>query len=198
MNAVIDKLLVDLRDQGVKVLLDPEIVRFRNPTLAEALKLWHQKAAEGAGGIPFRRDFTPQSMRPFLQKIALFEAVKQPPDSYRLRARLTGNEFARTFAEMSGKFIDECVPAKFLRRWTLIWEALADSRRPFRGLNIPEAFGRNHSVVEWLAAPLLDDCGDLTQALLVCNFEFGGSWEAVCISEEIYRRGVAAAPRKHP
>lgn len=192
-DSVIEDLRAALTNDGLQFLIDTRLQHFRHPQLAEALEFWRKRT--GPDGIPVRRDFTPQTMRAFLDRVALFEGVKQPTGASRLRARLTGREFARSYAEMSGKYIDEIVPERYRARWNLIWNAVVGFRRPFRMVQVPEAFNRKHSIVEYLLAPLLDDAGELNQVLMVCNFEFGVPWETVQAEEAEYLDQPPAAAR---
>jgi Uncharacterized protein conserved in bacteria len=187
-----DPALIDLDAQltaeGARFLLDTKLDHFRNPRLADALLFWRENTSPGS--IPPRRHFTPQAMRSFLRNVALFERMVQQDGTYRVRARLTGQEFTKVYTEMSGHFIDEIVPDKYLRRWTLLIDAVLGYRRPIRTLAVPEAFDRKHSVVELLLAPLAGDDGEPSLVLVVCSFEFGTSWQTIW-NEEILARAKA-------
>ena len=183
-NSAIKNLQLALTSEGARFILDPQMTRFRAPVLGEVLAFWRSKA--GPDGVPFRRDFTPQSMRSFLSNVALFEVVRQVAGPNRIRARLTGPEFGRTFSDMSLKCVDEVVPEKFYKRWTLIFDTALSYRRPFRSVFVPEAFDREHSVAEFLLAPLLDEVGEQNQFVVAINLEFGASWDAVYAAEATY------------
>lgn len=172
---------------GAHMLLDPHCVRFRDPALGEALEVWRAIAGDG---IPKRRDMTPKVMRPFLNKVALMERLDQPHGTFRYRARLTGQEFTLAYAEMSGKFFDEVVPKKYLARWKQLIDGVLSAMQPLRCLIVPEAFNRDHSVLEMLLAPLLDDDGKANQILFVGKFERGASWAAVAAEEQRFLDGV--------
>lgn len=180
-NYAIKNLSEALTVEGALFLIDTQMTRFRSPLLAEALAFWTRKAKPDL--LPSRREFTPPNMRTFLSKVALFEFVKQQDGAFRIRARLTGPEFSRVFSEMSRKYVDEVVPQNFYRRWVLMFDAAHAYGRPFRVVFVPAAFGREHSVVELLLAPLVDEAGEQNQFVVTLNFEFGASWSAVYAEE---------------
>ncbi len=179
-EAVFEQMRKTAVELEANMLLDPHCVRFRDPALGEALKVWRTAASDG---LPKRRDMTPKVLRPFLNKVALMERLDQPHGTFRYRARLTGQEFTLAYAEMSGKFLDEVVPKKYLARWKLLIDGVLTAMQPLRCLVVPEAFNRDHSVLEMLLAPMLDDDGKPNQILFVGNFERGRDWAAVQAEE---------------
>jgi hypothetical protein len=48
---------------------------------------------------------------------------------------------------------------------------------------VPEAFNRDHSVLEMLLAPLADDDGRMNSVLFVGSFERGRAWADVVADE---------------
>jgi PAS domain len=185
MADVMENLRRALISAGARAFFDPQCRSFRDPVLAEALTLWR---ANAGSGIPPRRAMTPQTMRAFLTKVALFERIDQPFCAYRYRARLTGPEFTRAYADMTGKFLDDVVPKAYFGRWKLMLDAVLAHGAPFRCITVPEAFNRDHSVLEMLLAPLADDAGKPNQVLFVGNFERGKVWAEV-EAEEAKRLG---------
>jgi hypothetical protein len=180
-DALIERFRAEMTALGARFIIDTKCDRFRDPDLTEALRIWREHCE--AGGIPKRRDFTPQVMRPFLKKVAMFERVEQSFETYRYRARLTGQEFTLAYAEMSGKFIDEVLSAKYLVRWKKLGDVVLAWGGPVRYLTVTEAFSRNHSILEHFIAPLLDDAGKPTQLLFVCNFERRCEWDVIASEE---------------
>jgi hypothetical protein len=183
-DELIEQFQNEMTATGARFIADTRCDRFRDPALATALKVWREHAE--TTGIPKRRDLTPRIMQSFLKKVALFERIDQPFGTHRFRARLTGQEFTLAYAEMSGKFLDEVVPAKALMRWTLLGNFVLSWGRPLRYLTVTEAFNRDNSVLEQLMAPLLDDAGNVTQILFVGNFERGRDWATVAAEEETF------------
>ena len=169
----IERLRGLLADAGTRFIVDSRCDRFREPALAEALAVWREKA--NGNSAPRRSDMTPQAMRNFVKRVALFEAVPTECGT-RYRARITGQEFTFAYADMTGKFIDEVVPPKYLVRWMAAVEAVQAHMGPFRMIGVPEAFDRDHSVLEMLLAPLLDDDDKPNFVLFVGNFERGRAW----------------------
>jgi hypothetical protein len=137
----------------------------------------------------------------FVKKVSIFERVPRPFGTYRYRARLTGQEFMLAYAEMSGKFLDEVLSPKYLLRWKKLGDLAFAWGAPVRYLTVTEAFSRDYSVLEHFIAPLLDEAGEATQLLFVCNFERGRAWESVVADERIFSEEAAcgrsreAAPR---
>ncbi len=192
-DAVIERFQAAMSALGARFIIDTRCAHFHEPALAAALKVWQDHA--GPTGLPKRRDLTPKVMQPFLKRVALFERVDQPFGTYRYRARLTGQEFTRAYAEMSGKFLDEVLPKKFLVRWKLLGDVVLAWGRPIRYLTPTEAFNREFSVLEHLMAPMLDDAGQATQILLVGNFERGRDWAEVQAEEKKFQEAPEVQSR---
>jgi hypothetical protein len=183
-DAVIERFQQAMTALGARFIIDTRCDHFREPALAEALTVWQEHA--GPTGIPKRRDLTPKVMQSFLKRVAVFERVDRPFGTYRYRARLTGQEFTLAYAEMSGKFLDEVLPKKFLVRWKLLGDVVLAWGKPIRYLTPTEAFSRDYSVLEQLMAPMLDDAGNATLLLFVGNFERGQDWAAVEAAEAAF------------
>lgn len=192
-DAVIEHFRSEMASLGARFVIDTACRRFRDPDLAAALAMWRDHCPPD--GLPTRRSLTPQVMRRFLKKVAIFERIAAPFGTFRYRARLTGQEFALAYADLSGKYLDEVVPAKYLVRWKKLGDVVLAWGGPVRYLTVTEAFGREYSALEHFIAPLLDNAGNPTQLLFVCNFERGCAWDAI-IAEE--GRFAANAPGASP
>jgi hypothetical protein len=187
-DALIERFKAEMTALGARFIIDTQCARFRDPLLSEALAVW--RAHCDAGGTARRRDLTPHAMRAFLKRVAVFERVAQPFNTYRYLARLTGQEFTLAYADMSGKFIDEVLPTKFLVRWKKLGDVVLAWGGPVRYLTVTEAFSRDYSVLEHFIAPLLDDAGKATQLLFVCSFERGCDWDTVVAEESRAAEGA--------
>ena len=183
-NRIIEQMQADAKRLGWTGIVTANCNRFRDKDLADAYALWCAKA--GPDGIPLRRDMTPRAMQSFLTKVALFEKIAGPDGRHRYLARLTGPKFATLMTEMSGKVIDDVVPAEFLPRWYLVGDGVLAYRAPVRAIGIPEAFGRDFLTAEYLFAPLLDDQGKVKLLLAVVNYESGRSWSAIAAEEAAF------------
>ena len=183
-GALIERFKTEMTALNARFIIDTRCERFRDPDLADALTVWREHCE--AGRIPRRRDLTPQVMRRFLKKVSIFERVAQPFGAYRYRARLTGQEFTRAYADMSGKFIDEVLSTKYLVRWKKLGDVVLAWGGPVRYLTVTEAFDRDYSALEHLIAPMLDDAGQTTQLLFVCNFVRGCQWDTLVAEESSF------------
>jgi hypothetical protein len=179
-----ERLKAAFADSGASLIIDGRCDRFRSPALAGALAVWRDKA--GSAVAPRRSDMTPQVMRPFLKRVALFECLPGERGTVRYRARITSQEFAAAFAEMTGKFVDEVVDPKYLARWKAVLEVVQARLAPLRIIGVPQAFNRDNSVLEMVLVPLLDDDGKPNFVLFVGNFEHGRDWAEVEADEARY------------
>lgn len=179
--AIVEALRRELKRHGWTDVIVTDCHRFRDERLSRAYALWHSKI--GPDGLPFRRDFTPRLMQPFIDRTALFERTPEPDGTHRYKVRLTGTEFARIWAEMSGKLVSEVVPAAYQARWFAIADLLAHHKRPFRLIGVPESFSRRFLVVELFIAPLLNDAGAVTLALAVASWDAEHSWAEIRAEE---------------
>lgn len=180
-GALVEQFCEKMTAWGARFIVDTQCTRFRHPALAEALEVWRRQA--DPQGVVARRAMTPKILQPFITKTALFERIDQPLGAYRWRARVTGQEFTLAYAEMSGKFLDEVLPPKYLLRWRSLGDLVLACGGPVRYLTVTEAFHRENSVLEHLFVPLADDAGKLSQLLLVCHFERGAEWKTVVAEE---------------
>ena len=89
--------------------------KFVHPDLCRLLGLWRRQAK--AHGIPLHADMTPRQLKSFLGDIALYERIAPPGARRRWRVRQMGSSFGQIMGELSGKFLDETVPADLLPRW---------------------------------------------------------------------------------
>jgi hypothetical protein len=155
-------------------------LKFAHPHLVELLAVWREKA--GAGGIPERSAMSPRVLKPFLRDIAIYEQVESG-DLPRYRVRLFGSAFAHAMGNLTGKFIDEAIPAALLPRWHASLGTTLASRAPLRFVSRSDTNNRSFLVGEYFSAPLLAADGSVSMVLGAGFYDGSRPWRDVEASE---------------
>jgi hypothetical protein len=87
----------------------------------------------------------------------------------RFKVRLAGSEIDAYTGPMTGRFIDEAVPAKFSEKWSMPWIQAIESRRVLRTVGRVEYRDRAYYISETLCAPLATD-GEHPDILMVAVY----------------------------
>lgn len=169
-------------------MLADETCDFINPMLHELLSLWRGEAA--VCGIPQRLALTARKLQPFMRNISLYERVGEGPQR-RYRVRLMGSGIVQYYGELTGKFLDDGVPEKFLPRWYALSDVAIGAKKPVRVLLRADTFDRSYMVTEYLTAPLRAGNGDAKFVLQGAYFDGRRPWTAV---EEEARKKLGLDP----
>lgn len=173
--------------RGAWPILADESCAFDHAMLAELLALWRSEAKDG---IPARHAMTARKLQPFMRNVALYERIGEGHQR-RYRVRLMGSGIVQYYGELTGKYVDEVVPEKFLDRWYALGDIALKSQQPVRLLLRADTFDKSYMVAEYLCAPLVSDSG-LTKFILV-GIVFDGKrpWSVV-EAEARAKLGLAA------
>lgn len=147
----IAKLKERVKELGWAVTVD-ETMSFDHPDLARLLELWRTKR-DAVGALPRREDFSIRSLKPFLKHVSILERVPACP-GHRYRIRLQGTMLSHFFGDHTGKLLEDAVPPQLAERWTGIYDAVLEARRPLRMLGTYDTESMNYLVGEALAIPL--------------------------------------------
>ncbi|MDR3525900.1 MAG: hypothetical protein P4L57_01385 [Rhizomicrobium sp.] len=156
-------------------LLCDESCSFDHAMLPELLALWRNEAADG---IPARNALTARKLQPFMRNIALYER-NGSGEQRRYRVRLMGSGIVQYYGELTGKFFDEAVPAKFLDRWYAFSDVALKAQKPLRVVLRADTFEKSYMTAEYLCAPLKDDAGLVKFVLVGMVFDGKLPWTAV-------------------
>jgi hypothetical protein len=148
---------------------------FSNPILASLLELWR---AEAGGGIPPRETFTARKLQPFMRNIAIYERMGDG-DQRRYRVRLMGSGIVQYYGELTGKYLDEVVPERFLPRWYAASDIALTVGAPMRLLERADTFDKSYIVAEYFSAPLASPSGAAKFLLLGMDFDGRRPWSMV-------------------
>jgi len=162
------------QENGWVGLCDPTL-NFRAPELLELCRQWHE--LKGAGEIPKRADFTPRVLKNSLPHLAIYERVNCPTLGKRYRVRLMGTSFAQILGDLTGKFVDEAVPAAVLPRWYGALDATLGTRAPLRFLGREDTNDMSFLTGEFFSAPLLSDDGQMTMVIGSARYSGKRPWE---------------------
>jgi len=152
-------------EEGSPILRDPQLA-FVTPQLKAALDVWRTRC--GARRMPGRADMTIQELKFALPHLAFLGLVREG-DRLRYKVRLMGSELDAFITPMTGRFVDEAVPARFAEKWSALWRPAIETRAPFRTAGRAEFRDRRSYVAETLYAPLADD-GETVDALMIVSF----------------------------
>jgi hypothetical protein len=159
---------------GWPIIAD-ETCAFDHAMLTELLALWR---GEAANGIPARAAMTARKLQPFMRNIALYERIGDGAQR-RYRVRLMGSGIVQYYGELTGKFVDEVVPEKFLDRWYALSDIALLSQKPVRLLLRADTFDKSYMVAEYLCAPLVSDSGLAKFVLVGIVFDGKRPWNVV-------------------
>ena len=151
--------------------------KFVHPDLCRLLGLWRRQAK--AHGIPLHSDMTPRLLKSFLGDIALYEHIAAPGAIRRWRVRQMGSSFGQIMGELSGKFLDETVPADLLPRWNGALDITLAQRTPLRFLGRADTGAMQFLTGEFFSAPLLGADGAPSMVLGAGRFSGGRAWRDV-------------------
>ncbi|HEY1612141.1 MAG TPA: PAS domain-containing protein [Rhizomicrobium sp.] len=156
---------------------------FLRPELKGLLEIWRAEA--GIGGIPRRRAISHRSLRGLLARIAIYERSGGLELDARYRVRLIGSEFAEIMGDLTGKYLDEAIPAAYLPRWHTALDASLIAAAPLRFLTRSDTAGKNFLIAEYFEAPLLSECGEMTIILGAAYYSTDKRWsEQLTIESE--------------
>lgn len=113
-----------VRTENWAALCDATLT-FTHPDLRRFLGLWRRTAAQG---LPAWGDLLPRELKPYLQDIALYDRVGSGA-ARRWRVFALGGHFAQIMGNLSGKFLDETVPAERLPHWYASLDATLGGRQ---------------------------------------------------------------------
>jgi hypothetical protein len=138
---------------------------FATPQLTRAVDVWMSK--RGGRTMPARPDLSLNDLKFMLGNLSFVDIVGGERPRYRVR--LMGSMLDELVAPMTGRFIDEAVPAHFAQKWSSQWRPAIDERKPMRAVGRVEFAGRRWYIAESLYAPLGAD-GETPDILLVAAY----------------------------
>jgi hypothetical protein len=134
---------------------------FKHRALLDLLAIWRRHPPPG--GVPRRKDLTPRMLRAHLGDIAIYERTNEGRERYRMR--VMGSRLSLVLGALNGKYLDEAVPAKFLKRWHAAPNAVLEAGAPLRFLSRAEIADKPFITGEYLMAPLIGDGGGMDMVL---------------------------------
>lgn len=164
-----------MRD-GWHSLCDPSLA-FNHPDLAKLLDLWRSEA--GADGVPHRRVMSPRLLKSFLRDIAIYERLTEEDGRRRYRVRLMGTAFAQILGDLTGKLVDEAVPAEFVPRWHAALDVTLAEGTALRFLGREDTNQMTFLTGEFFSAPLLADDGRKSLVLSAARYSGKRPWEEI-------------------
>jgi hypothetical protein len=149
---------------------------FDHPELARLLATL--EAVRGDRRMPERADLTARVMKDHLAHMTIYERIA----GARWRVRLMGTRFAGAFGDLTGKIIDEDIPASRVARFEATLDLALRSDGPLRFLAQADVVGKAFLVAEYLVTPLADDAGDPAMVLSRAHFATATDWKSYLAS----------------
>ena len=115
-------------------------------------------------------------LQPYLRSIAIYERVDGADGLPRYRVHYMGSNIVDLTGELTGRFLDDVIPQKFLPRWCAINEVTLGYAGPLRLLIRCDAFGNGYIVAEHLNVPLRADDGAMTLVLSAGYYDRTHPW----------------------
>src|SRR6185312_11938863 len=144
--------------------------------LLRLVTVWQDKRDGRA--IPSRGDLTARDLKDVLNRTLLFERI-EAPEGRRYRVRLMATGLTRIWGDLTGKYVDEAVPAKLLPRWHAFLDVTLAAGRPLRFVARVDYQQKDFLVAEIAAAPVSDDLGNPTMVICALNVSGDTPWETV-------------------
>ena len=151
-------------------------LKFLHPDLIKLHDLWKSEAT--GNDIPLRRTMSPRTLKSFLRDIAIYERIGEGP-ARRYRVRLMGTSFAQILGDLTGKFLEDAVPAEMLPRWYAALDTTLGTRAPLRFLGREDTNGMSFLTGEFFSAPLIADSGEINLVLGAARYSGKRPWEDV-------------------
>ncbi len=145
------------------------MLTFQRAEMLALLDIWRELERD-AGGIPLRKDLTPQRLRAHLSDLGIYEKIAGDSGHGRYRARVMGLRFGTVLGNFTGKWFDEVVPPNFLKRWHAAPDAVLAARTPLRFISRSETSQKAHVTGEYLMCPLIGDDGTVNTVLSAAIF----------------------------
>lgn len=136
---------------------------FATPQLTQAAAVWAAK--RGSRTMPSRGDLGIRDLKLVLPSITFLDIVREG-ERVRFRVRMMGSLLDELVAPITGRFVDEVLPAHFAQKWATQWMPAVDGRKPRRAAGRVEYAERHWYVAESLYAPLAED-GETPDILMV-------------------------------
>jgi hypothetical protein len=143
---------------------------FQQPQMHALLDIWRGLASD-VGGIPRRKDLTPQKLRAHLADIGIYERLNTSSGEPRYRVRVMGARFGAVLGNFTGRYFDEAIPPQFQKRWRTAPDTVMAAAEPLRFVSRSETAGKGHITGEYLMCPLRGDDGTVNTALSSAIFE---------------------------
>jgi hypothetical protein len=140
---------------------------FKHRALVDLLALWRRFALQGS--VPRRMDLTPRVLRAHLGDIAIYERSGEVGRE-RYRTRVMGTRLSTVLGQVGGKYLDEAVPRKRLKRWHAAPDVVLEAGAPLRFLSRAELADKPFYTSEYLMAPLIGDGGEMDTVLASALF----------------------------
>jgi len=154
---------------------------FRRRELSQLVLVWRRNAP--LHGIPNRTDITHRELGSLLASLAIYQRIPVGDGGFRYRVRMIGSLLAQTLGDLTGQFIDESVPARFLPRWQATLDACFAARAPLRFVTRSDSLNKNYIVAEYFEAPLLSEDGTADLVLAAGHHSAEKTWTENCIRE---------------
>lgn len=150
---------------------DPTLA-FERAELGDLLELW--RAARGAADMPARTSLTARLLKRHMPYLAIYERIDTSPVRYRVR--LMGTRFAQTFGDLTGKIVDDVIPATRVKRFHSAPETVLAAGAPLRFVANTDVVDKQFYVAEYLMVPLTGDDGHPDLVLSRAHFSPATSW----------------------
>jgi hypothetical protein len=150
-NDPVARLKDRIKASGWGVVVD-ETLSFNQLELRALAEVWRAKA-EALNALPRREDLDIRLLKPFLRHVSVLERVVPPPASS-YRVRLQGSFLVNYFGDQTGKLMEQSVPPELAERWTGVYDALLEARRPLRLVGTYSQERMGYLIGEAFAVPL--------------------------------------------
>ncbi len=145
------------------LVFDWSLAMTREPTRL-ACEYWRSRC--GSSWAPQRTDIAPAAMRKFIAHVGLV-TIESAGGRNLYTIRHAGTEWENVFGPMSGKRLDEFLPAAIENRWRDVFDSVCGAMAPLRVTTRIEFRGKTWLRTELFVAPLRG-ADDSLPMLFIC------------------------------
>lgn len=154
------------RKQGWTFVCERKL-EFESPKLQAVSDLWQSRSAPGR--LPTRQEFSARDLKDVLPNLVIMESVLVQ-DRRSFRFRYMGSSAVSYLGELTGRIVEDCLPASAAERTSACYQVAHDARCALRFVTRFSLDQINFLTGEIFAAPLASDGVNADMAMSVIDF----------------------------
>jgi hypothetical protein len=142
-------------------------LQFEAPELSATLALWRSRALDGR--LPTRAEFSMRDLKHVARDLTILDVVRDEHRT-RYRCRNIGSHAVSYLGEMTGRFLDEALPALAYERTAACYATIIEARCPLRVVTRFSMDKINFMTAEFIGLPLASGGVTIDMVMSVTHF----------------------------